>query len=46
VAWLSAFEHDPACEEAAGALMRRYLEQGRRELAARRTNAAPPPWRS
>jgi adenylate cyclase len=35
VAWLSAFEHDPACEEAAGALMRRYLEQGRRELAAR-----------
>jgi class 3 adenylate cyclase len=34
-AWLSAFEHDPACEEAAGALVRRYLEQGRRELAAR-----------
>ena len=34
-AWLSVFEHDPACEEAAGALVRRYLEQGRRELAAR-----------
>jgi DNA-binding SARP family transcriptional activator len=39
-AWLSAFEHDPACEEAAGALVRRYLEQGRRELAAR--TGAPP----
>src|SRR5260370_21519303 len=34
-AWLAVFEHDPACEEAAGALMRGYLAQGRRELAAR-----------
>ena len=34
-AWLSAFDHDPACEEAAGALLHAYLQQGRRELAAR-----------
>ncbi|HTU73883.1 MAG TPA: AAA family ATPase [Trebonia sp.] len=34
-AWLSAFDHDQACEEAAGALLHGYLHQGRRELAAR-----------
>jgi adenylate cyclase len=34
-AWESCFEHDPACEEAAAALMRDYLGQGRRELAVR-----------
>ena len=34
-AWQAAFEHDPACEEAAGALLRGYLRQGRRELAGR-----------
>jgi class 3 adenylate cyclase len=34
-AWLAVFEHDPASEEAAGALMRGYLAQGRRELAVR-----------
>jgi DNA-binding SARP family transcriptional activator len=35
VAWRAAFDHDPACEEAAGALMRHYAEAGRREVAAR-----------
>ncbi|HEX4657580.1 MAG TPA: BTAD domain-containing putative transcriptional regulator, partial [Streptosporangiaceae bacterium] len=34
-AWQAAFEHDPACEEAAGALLRGYLRQGRRGLAVR-----------
>jgi class 3 adenylate cyclase len=34
-AWESCFEHDPASEEAAGALVRAYLGQGRRELAVR-----------
>ena len=34
-AWQSAFDHDLACEEAAGALMRHYTAAGRRELAAR-----------
>jgi DNA-binding SARP family transcriptional activator len=34
-AWRSAFDHDLACEEAAGALMRHYTAAGRRELAAR-----------
>ncbi len=34
-AWMSCLEHDPACEEAAGALVRAYLAQGRPELAAR-----------
>jgi class 3 adenylate cyclase/tetratricopeptide (TPR) repeat protein len=34
-AWASCFEHDPACEEAAVALVRTYAGQGRRELAAR-----------
>ena len=34
-AWLSAFDHDQACEEAAGALLHEYRQQGRRELAAR-----------
>jgi class 3 adenylate cyclase len=34
-AWESCLEHDPACEEAAGALIRAYLAQGRPELAAR-----------
>jgi DNA-binding SARP family transcriptional activator len=34
-AWRSAFDHDPACEEAAAALIRQYLDAGRRELAAR-----------
>jgi DNA-binding SARP family transcriptional activator/tetratricopeptide (TPR) repeat protein len=34
-AWESCFEHDPASEEAAGALIRAYFGQGRRELAVR-----------
>jgi DNA-binding SARP family transcriptional activator len=34
-AWRSAFDHDPACEEAAGALVRLYAGAGRREVAAR-----------
>jgi len=34
-AWLSAFDHEPASEEAAGALLHGYLHQGRREMAAR-----------
>ena len=34
-AWQAAFEHDPACEEAAGALLRGFLRQGRREMAVR-----------
>jgi DNA-binding SARP family transcriptional activator len=34
-AWRSVFEHDLACEEAAGALIDHYLAAGRRELAAR-----------
>jgi DNA-binding SARP family transcriptional activator len=34
-AWESCFEHDPASEEAAGALVRAYFTDGRRELAVR-----------
>jgi adenylate cyclase len=34
-AWLACLDHDPACEEAAGALVRGYLAQGRPEQAAR-----------
>ena len=34
-AWQSCLDHDPASEEAAGALIRAYLAQGRPELAAR-----------
>src|SRR5262249_38628250 len=34
-AWRAVFEHDPASEEAAGALMHGYLHQGHRELAVR-----------
>jgi adenylate cyclase len=34
-AWESCFAHDPASEEAAGALVRAYFGQGRRELAVR-----------
>ncbi len=34
-AWLACLDHDPACEEAAGALIRGYLAQGRPERAAR-----------
>ena len=34
-AWLSCLDHDPACEEAAGALIRGYLAAGRPEQAAR-----------
>ena len=34
-AWQSCLDHDPACEEAAGALVRGYVAQGRPELAAR-----------
>ena len=34
-AWLSCLDHDPACEEAAGALIRGYLADGRPEQAAR-----------
>lgn len=33
-AWEACFEHDPASEEAAGALVRAYLTAGRRQLAA------------
>ena len=34
-AWESCFQHDPASEEAAAALVRAYSAQGRRELAVR-----------
>ena len=34
-AWASCFEHDPASEEAAAALVRAYSGQGQRELAVR-----------
>jgi class 3 adenylate cyclase/tetratricopeptide (TPR) repeat protein len=34
-AWLACLDHDPASEEAAGALIRAYVAQGRPELAAR-----------
>jgi len=34
-AWESCLEHDLACEEAAGALVRAYFAQGRRQLAVR-----------
>jgi adenylate cyclase len=34
-AWEDCFEHDPACEEAAAALIRAYSDDGRRELAVR-----------
>jgi adenylate cyclase len=34
-AWETCFEHDPANEEAAGALVRAYFAAGRRQLAAR-----------
>ena len=34
-AWQSCLDHDPASEEASGALIRAYLAQGRPELAAR-----------
>jgi DNA-binding SARP family transcriptional activator len=34
-AWLACLEQDPACEEAAGALVRAYFAQGRREAAVR-----------
>ena len=34
-AWLACLDHDPACEEAAGALIRGYLAQDRPEQAAR-----------
>ena len=34
-AWLACLDHDPACEEAAGALIRGYLAQGRPEQAVR-----------
>ena len=34
-AWQSCLDHDPACEEAAGALVRGYFAQGRPELAVR-----------
>lgn len=34
-AWESCLDHDPACEEAAGALVRGYFAAGRPELAAR-----------
>jgi len=34
-AWEDCFEHDPACEEAAAALIRAYAGDGRRELAVR-----------
>jgi class 3 adenylate cyclase/tetratricopeptide (TPR) repeat protein len=42
-AWQSCLDHDPASEEAAGALIRAYVAEGRPELAARvfeRTRAA------
>ena len=34
-AWLACFDYDPACEEAAGALIRGYVSRGRPEQAAR-----------
>ena len=34
-AWLACLDHDPACEEAAGALIRGFLAAGRPEQAAR-----------
>ncbi len=34
-AWLACLDHDPACEEAAGALIRGFLAVGRPEQAAR-----------
>ena len=34
-AWLACFDYDPACEEAAGALIRGYVARGRPEQAAR-----------
>jgi adenylate cyclase len=34
-AWQSCLDHDPACEEAAGALIRGHVAQGRPDLAAR-----------
>ena len=34
-AWQDCFEHDPASEEAAGALVRAYFADGHRELAVR-----------
>jgi DNA-binding SARP family transcriptional activator/tetratricopeptide (TPR) repeat protein len=34
-AWEECFEYDPACEEAAGALIRGYAGDGRRDLAVR-----------
>jgi DNA-binding SARP family transcriptional activator/tetratricopeptide (TPR) repeat protein len=34
-AWASCFEHDPASEEAAAALVRAYSAQGQREFAVR-----------
>jgi len=34
-AWESCLDHDPACEEAAGALVRGYFAQGRPERAVR-----------
>ncbi len=34
-AWQSCLDHDPACEEAAGALIRGHGAQGRPDLAAR-----------
>jgi class 3 adenylate cyclase/tetratricopeptide (TPR) repeat protein len=34
-AWQSCLDHDPACEEAAGAMVRGYIARGRPELAAR-----------
>ncbi len=34
-AWLAVLDHDPACEEAAAALIRGYLGAGRPEQAAR-----------
>ena len=34
-AWEACFEHDPASEEAAGALVRAYFAHGHRDLAVR-----------
>jgi class 3 adenylate cyclase len=34
-AWESCLEYDPACEEAAGVLVRAYFAQGNRQLAVR-----------
>ncbi|HEY6497329.1 MAG TPA: hypothetical protein VIZ43_28970, partial [Trebonia sp.] len=34
-AWLACLDHDPACEEAAAALIRVHLAEGRPEVAAR-----------